>query len=130
MRALSQQGHGPGDIVVAGYKKEEPRIVVLLFCTVNSESVRQAAENGTDFVRARDCKQSSVLMYTIERQYSQTGRKVCRYTWLLPGDKGVNAGYNKKKILIIDSKRQARDHVYCLSVFPLKWERLIKKQYI
>ena len=35
-------------------KKEEPRIVVLLFCTVNSESVRQAAENGTDFVRARD----------------------------------------------------------------------------
>ena len=96
MRALSQQGHGPGDKDVAGYKKEEPQIVVLLFCTVNSDSVRQGTENGADFVRARDCKQSSVLMYTIERQYSQTGRKVCRYTWLLPGDKGVNAGYKKK----------------------------------
>lgn len=31
MRALSQQGHGLGDKVVAGYKKEEPRFVVLLF---------------------------------------------------------------------------------------------------
>ena len=76
MRALSQQGHGPGDKDVAGYKKEEPQIVVLLFCTVNSESVRQAAENGTDFVRARD------IVF------------------------------------------------FVLYVFPLKWERLIKKQYI
>ena len=69
-------------------KKKNHKSWFFFFCTVNSESVRQAAENGTDFVRARDCKQSSVLMYTIERQYSQTGRKVCRYTRLLPGDKG------------------------------------------
>ena len=88
MRALSQQGHGPGDKDVAGYKKRKQEIASYFFVSDNSDSVRQAAENGADFVRARDCKQSSVLMYTIEQQYSQTGRKVCRYTWLLPGDKG------------------------------------------
>ena len=36
MRALSQQGHGPGDKDVAGYKKREPRFVVLFFCNRNS----------------------------------------------------------------------------------------------
>ena len=58
MRALSQQGHGPGDKDVAGYKKEEPQFVVLLFFvpstvnlygkprrTVQISSVQEIANN-------------------------------------------------------------------------------------
>ena len=91
MRALSQQGHGPGDKDVAGYKtKRSYESSSFLFCntallnlygkpcrTVQITSVQEIANNPVYFP------------YTIVRQYSQTGRKVCRYTRLFPGDKSV-----------------------------------------